>query len=614
MTPTTIHPTAKRSYTQVSEVQTPPSGKKPKHALRSDEERKTMIDGFAKALGPHLNSVDPHTGSKLNMFEHQFKSARRVSKALSEKGSARCILAHDMGTGKTVTAIVLIAFLSRLAEDTKTKCRGLVVVPVSMLDSWKRTLLAWLPIDESTDLIVGKSGERWPTTEALAAAKIVLVTKDCLTSWLRSFTEWNAEAEEKIGRNGQSYFVGAYKPKRGSTRHPAFSFASQMTFVIVDEVHMINPKTWDGEAVSRFTKHASTCIGLTGTPVTNNLTDVPRILRVLGERNPDLVDETMWQGSSVDRVLVKGLNSRLDVVGRDVIFPSLPTREDVVKEYDATVCMQPPTPDDFYAFSDKIKEERLKGPVVLYNEHLDSARAAARRIQQKQGGRNMTRLLGELAFLRASLWSIDWALAQKDRFLACPEAVAAAASQPTATLCALAAAVAEEQLAGHARVAVYNPSVTALKIAQMHLKADPSYGEVFLFDGSLSVTKRTKMISDFLACAKGVLLLSKAGGVGLTICPGCEVMIFCDYPWSPMDLEQAACRVWRIGQTKPVRCVHLVARGSIHSALREMYGDKKRLAKMVVHKDFSEGTQWKMKEGVVRMMNYADPSTGNLDC
>lgn len=582
----------------------------------SVDTRLARLAHFQTCVGDFLNAAHPTTGAPLVVLEHQCKAAQRVSRALIKRGEARHVLAHDMGTGKTVTATVLIALLSCMSKASGKACKGLVVVPVSMLHSWKTTLLQWLKLDPDVDLVVGKSGMSAPSAEAFAQAKVVLVTKDRLVGWLKSFVAWNATAEECVARNGRSYFRGSYERRAGVEHaHPLFALAPSLDFVVVDEVHMVkNPKTWVAEAIRRFTRHATTCVGLTGTPVSNDLKDVSRTLRLLGETDADLIDEKLWTGTLVDPARVRKQKRSIDIVSRDVIFPPLPSREDALRVFDAQVGHQPDVAEALYDALPRVAAQRAQtSPVVLYNEQLELARDAAARMRDEEGGRDaFAALMGALAFLTAALWSIDWALARSERFLACPAALDAAAAKPTATLRALAAAVAAEQADGHARVAVYNPLVTALRIAEASLLAEGKCGDVFLFHGGLSTLARTEMVAAFLACPKGVLLLSPAGGLGLTICPGCEVMIFCGYPWSPMELEQAACRVWRIGQNRPVRFVHLVASGSIHSAMREMYADKNRLAKMVLREDFQEGLQWKLKSGVIKMMRYAD-AAGNLE-
>ena len=55
------------------------------------------------------------------------------------------------------------------------------------------------------------------------------------------------------------------------------------------------------------------------------------------------------------------------------------------------------------------------------------------------------------------------------------------------------------------------------------------------------------------------MLLSAAGAIGTTLCPGCEVLLCVgSVPWNSTTLDQAHGRIWRIGQTRPVEIVQFV--------------------------------------------------------
>src|SRR5438876_10938188 len=59
-----------------------------------------------------------------------------------------------------------------------------------------------------------------------------------------------------------------------------------------------------------------------------------------------------------------------------------------------------------------------------------------------------------------------------------------------------------------------------------------------------------------------VFLSTDAGGTGLNL-QTADTVINLEMPWNPAVLEQRIARVHRMGQSRPVRVVHLVARNTI---------------------------------------------------
>ena len=86
-----------------------------------------------------------------------------------------------------------------------------------------------------------------------------------------------------------------------------------------------------------------------------------------------------------------------------------------------------------------------------------------------------------------------------------------------------------------------------------------------------------------------MLLISEAGAIGTTVCPGCEVMLCIGTtPWNSSTLEQAHGRIYRIGQNKPVEIVQLVPRRGVTDAKLALHADKReRLARAAKDLDYS---------------------------
>jgi superfamily II DNA or RNA helicase len=80
--------------------------------------------------------------------------------------------------------------------------------------------------------------------------------------------------------------------------------------------------------------------------------------------------------------------------------------------------------------------------------------------------------------------------------------------------------------------------------------------------GALSAGERRDVLQRFSSGTARVLLATDAAGEGLNLHHRCRLVINLELPWSPLRLEQRVGRVDRIGQSKRVHQVLLVARGT----------------------------------------------------
>jgi hypothetical protein len=127
------------------------------------------------------------------------------------------------------------------------------------------------------------------------------------------------------------------------------------------------------------------------------------------------------------------------------------------------------------------------------------------------------------------------------------------------------------------------------------------------------------MIDKVLSCNKGIFLFSGAGSVGITLCPGCEVLLSIGaLPWNPTTIDQAFGRVYRIGQTRPVEIIQFVARRSVTSVKLRLHEDKRnRLGRAAADEDYSyfddaEENKWRFTQ---RILTECQPLNqhGNYD-
>lgn len=131
-----------------------------------------------------------------------------------------------------------------------------------------------------------------------------------------------------------------------------------------------------------------------------------------------------------------------------------------------------------------------------------------------------------------------------------------------------------------------------------------------LFHGSVPSRKRKDLIGRFREEPSCRLFLSTdAGGVGLNL-QAASVVVNMDQPWNPAVLEQRIGRVHRLGQQRPVRVVHFIAKGTIEEGMLTLLAFKKSMFAGVLDggqdEVFLGGTRLK------RFMDTVDQATGSI--
>ena len=104
----------------------------------------------------------------------------------------------------------------------------------------------------------------------------------------------------------------------------------------------------------------------------------------------------------------------------------------------------------------------------------------------------------------------------------------------------------------------------------------------FYLDGLTPAEERLAICNRFNEGERDFFLISlKAGGTGLNL-TGADTVILYDIWWNPAVEAQAADRAHRIGQTKVVQVLKLVARGTIEEKMNELQEKKRQLIDEII--------------------------------
>jgi len=113
---------------------------------------------------------------------------------------------------------------------------------------------------------------------------------------------------------------------------------------------------------------------------------------------------------------------------------------------------------------------------------------------------------------------------------------------------------------GDHKAVVFSQWETMLhKAAEVLERLDVGYA---LLHGGMQGKERRAVLEQFKQEGCRVFLSTDAGGVGLNL-QAADTVINLELPWNPAVLEQRIARVHRMGQSRPVRVVNFVTRGTI---------------------------------------------------
>lgn len=140
-----------------------------------------------------------------------------------------------------------------------------------------------------------------------------------------------------------------------------------------------------------------------------------------------------------------------------------------------------------------------------------------------------------------------------------------------------------EALANNKKVVLFSQFTSMLAIIRDILDEDGV--DYHYLDGNTPKEDRLKLTTRFNEGEKDLFLISlRAGGTGLNLTGGDTVILF-DSWWNPAIEDQAADRVHRYGQDKPVQVIRMIMQGTIEEGINELQDQKRELIDSVIRTD-----------------------------
>lgn len=526
------------------------------------------------------------------------------------------ILADEMGLGKTVQTAAFLACL----KFTNQGARFLVVVPVTLLEQWRRELDTWA---QNTGLAVhvmhGAPHERKAALRGAAQGGVLLISYDLVRTCIHQIcTAGLAEASGRLSRKRKRSTRRGCRdddsPSEGEEEEaagPDIPVDEQKPWdvLIVDEGHQIkNPSCQSGRSLRRI--NARSRILLTGTPLQNKLSD---LWALMDFAQPGLLGNHATFERNFSEQIAKGSKrnaSRFAVELKDHLARELKrlTAPHFLRRLKCEVASssgspETATPSELPPKTDVILWLNLTpAQMELYNLFLTSELVCKARGGTKCG----MEALRALAMLKKLCGHPLLCLPQDEynqwraQTLAGRSPVPQAAPEPrevtdtqeapechellprlrallpnsaqgaallSTKLRVLSVLLPQLQKRGH-RCLIFSQSVRMLDLIQgcvlrvLGLKFLRIDGSIDAKDRDLKLQKFQQEDSRYFA----LCLSMQVGGTGLTV-TGANRVILVDPAWNPSADAQAIDRVHRIGQKQEVVVYRLIGSGAIEDKM-----------------------------------------------
>lgn len=206
---------------------------------------------------PMLNEIQPQYVEELSNVDNSLRRYKNfILKEMQKEGITNLIrgvckqkfmiCADDMGIGKTIQSLVAAKILQKHSTGP---CFLVVLVPKGVLLDWKNTITGTLRLEYHNVLLLDEESN--------------------LKKALDSFVKRNSKPNLIL--MGQELF----------NKHADMfqEFPDQSILLVVDEAHKCKPKSLSSRAIKSIELKVMSLIVLTGTPMSNNITDLTDLIR-----------------------------------------------------------------------------------------------------------------------------------------------------------------------------------------------------------------------------------------------------------------------------------------------------------------------------------------------
>ena len=543
------------------------------NSLYSDEELKAILIGLKRKkkfvkIGDNFISLLSDDTKKFYDFAKNFDLINENS--LNKKKEVPLYYAFK-AYGKGHNFLSMDSYIEEVFNDLKNFSDNSKEIPIIngelrpyQIDGvkWLLTLYKYsLGGILADDMGLGKTIETIAFINAIKSNKPILIVspKSLVFNWISEFNKFakdipvygiigTVEERKKIIKKIKDDKFGVFFISYDSLRNE-YENLLNFTFdvCILDEAQFIkNMHAKKTSAVKQI--NALHTIALTGTPIENNIYDLWSIFDFLMPHY--LLDYDDFRDSFEN-------DDEYYQIVRDKVAPFILRRrkEDVLKdlpekfEVIVTTEMSPEQRKLYDAFRLKAKEE----------------------LKSKDGGSHMMEVLSIITRLRQIC--VDPATFVENF---------EGESGKITTL----KEIVERKLKENHRFLIFSQFVSALNIVKDEIeKMGIKY---FMITGDTSAKERLNICNEFNENEdyKIVLISLKAGGTGLNLV-GADVVIHLDPWWNYSAQNQASDRAHRIGQTRTVEVIKLIAENSIEERVVSLQDEKKELVDKVISNDES---------------------------
>jgi len=159
----------------------------------------------------------------------------------------------------------------------------------------------------------------------------------------------------------------------------------------------------------------------------------------------------------------------------------------------------------------------------------------------------------------------------------------------------------KEAFSNNKRVVLFSQFTSMLSIIRDIL--DDYDVDYHYLDGSTPKRERFDLTTRFNEGEKDLFLVSlRAGGTGLNLTGGDTVILY-DSWWNPAVEDQAADRVHRFGQDKPVQVIRMIMKGTIEEGINELQEEKRELIDSVIETDDQKNVSSLSREDILGLLS-----------